>query len=325
MKELYYSHAIVEATREEMLRDKNVFVIGEDVAKLGGAFGTSQGILREFGDLRIFDTPISENSYTMAAVGAAIAGKRPIVDIMFADFITYAADALVNQASLYNYLYNGKINCPMVIRTPQGVGAAIGPQHSHSIESMFANIPGLKIVAATSAGDAKGLLKSAIRDNNPVLFLEHKALFGNKELVPDDDELLVPLGKAKVVKEGTDVTIIGYHLVLQFAMEAAGKLEEEGISVEIIDPRTLVPLDTETIYKSVKKTGKAVIVTEGHKTGGFGGEIASRIAEDCFDALKAPIKRLASKDIPFPFGKNELLLIPHTEDIINAVKEIVRK
>ncbi len=243
---------------------------------------------------------------------------------MFADFITCGFDSLVNQASMLNYITDGQVNCPMVVRTPQGVGGGIGPQHSHSIESWFANVPGIKIVTASTPYDVKGLMKSAIRDNNPVLFLEHKALFGIQGEVPEE-EYTIPLGKAKVVKEGKDVTVIAYHLMLSFAMEAAAELEKKGISVEIIDPRTLVPLDTETIYESVRKTGRVVVVTEAYKTGGFGGEIASLIAEECFDVLKAPIKRLGSDEIPFPFGKNEFLLVPSKDNILEAVNEIVER
>jgi len=323
MKETYYSHAILAATREEMERDQNVFLMGEDVGKFGGGFGTSQGLLEQFGDLRVIDTPISESAYMTAGVGASIAGKRPIVDVMFADLVTYGFDSLVNQAAKFNYVTDGQVHCPMVLLTPQGIGGSMGPQHSQSIESWFANVPGLKIVTPSTAYDAKGLMKSAIRDNNPVLFLAHKALMATKGPVPEE-EYTIPLGKAKVVKEGKDVTIIAYHLMLSFAMEAAAELEKKGISVEIIDPRTLVPLDTETIYESVRKTGRAVVVTEAYKTGGFGGEIASLIADECFDELKAPIKRLGSVGIPFPMGKNEFLLVPSKDNIMEAVNEIMK-
>lgn len=323
MKEMFYSHAIREAIFEEMRRDPDVFVIGEDVANLGGWFGATQGLVNEFGEERVIDTPVEECGFTFLAVGAAVFGKRPIVDFEIGSLGAYAYDPIVNHAAKYHYMTGGKANVPVVFRMPQGPTGA-GAQHSQIIIGWFENVPGLKIVAPSTPADAKGLLKSAVRDNNPVVFADHLALYGAKGPVPEE-EYLIPLGKANVVKEGTDVTVVANQLMLVFASQAAEELVADGISVEMIDPRTYVPLDTETIYRSVRKTGKVIIVCEEPKFGSFGGQISSKIAEDCFNSLKAPIQILGAQDHGLPWGFNELDCLPNKDSIKAAIKEMVNR
>lgn len=323
MREIYYAQAILEAQVEEMERDKNVFILGLDVGKFGGAFGQCAGMVEKFGSERVFDTPISESGYLTAAVGAALAGKRPIAEIQFADFITYAFDGVVNQAAKHRYMSGGTLNVPMVIRAPGGAGFSMAAQHSQCIESWFLNVPGLKIVIPSTPYDLKGLLKTAIRDDDPVLFIENKALYGTKGEIPDE-EYTIPLGKAKIVKDGSDVTVIAMQTMINPAIEAAKELEKEGISVEIIDPRCLVPFDKETVYKSVEKTGRVVIAHEAPKRGGVGGEISSLISEDCFESLKAPIMRVGSANCPIPFGKAEFFVLPCKDDIVKNIKAITK-
>lgn len=323
MKEMFYSHAIREAMFEEMRRDPNVFVIGEDVAKLGGWFGVTQGLVDEFGSERVIDTPVEECGFAFLAVGAAVFGKRPIVDFGMGPLAAYAFDPIVNHAAKYHYMTGGSASVPVVFRMPQGPTGA-GGQHSQIITGWYQNVPGLKIVAPSTPADAKGLLKAAIRDNNPVIFAEEMALYGTKGPVPEG-EYLIPLGKANVVRAGKDVTVVANQLILMYASQAAEELAAEGISVELIDPRTFVPLDTKTIYESVRKTGKVIIVCEEPKFGSLGGQISAKIAEDCFDSLKAPIVILGGQDHALPWGFNEPDCSPSKDSIKAAIKEITNR
>lgn len=322
MRELTYSQAIIEAQKDEMQRDKNVLLIGEDIEKFGGCFGQDAGLFDIFGEERVTNMPIAESGYTGLAVGMAMLGKRPIVELMFADFGAYAFDSIVNQAAKNRYMSGGQWKVPMVIRACQGAGFGAGAQHSQCVEGWFHNVPGLKIAMPSTAADAYGLLKTAVRDDDPVIYLEHKGLFATKGQVPDGD-YTVPFGKAYVAREGSDVTIIAFQLMLHRALEAASLLEKEGISVEVIDPRTIFPLDVDTITASVYKTGRAVVVHESPLRGGIGGEISAIIAEKSFNDLKAPIKRLGGADTPIPFNNAEMFLFPDKNKIVKAVKELV--
>lgn len=324
MREIFYIQALAEAQAEEMQKDSNVIILGLDVEKLGDAFGQCAGLYDNFGDERVMNMPIAESGYSNVGIGAAMAGKRPVVVIQFADFSAYAFDAIVNQAAKMRYMSGGVYNIPIVFRMPQGAGFEAAAQHSQSVESWYTNVPGLKIVMPSTPYDAKGLLKTAIRDNDPVIFLEHKALLGVKGEVPEG-EYTIPIGKAKVVQEGSDVTIIALQAMVPQAMEAAVELSKEGISAEVIDPRTIIPLDKNTIEKSIKKTNRVVIVHEAHKRGGFGAEISAVITEEYFDLLKAPVKRIGTPNIPFSYGPAEKYALPTKVDIIKAVKEIVYK
>jgi pyruvate/2-oxoglutarate/acetoin dehydrogenase E1 component len=298
-KIITYSEAIREALAEEMRRDKNVFLLGEDVGVYGGAFGVTKGLLNEFGPNRIIDAPISESAITGSVIGSAICGMRPVAEIMFMDFITVAMDQIVNHAAKLSYIYAGQVKVPIVIRTPAGAKGGYGASHSQNLEAWFLHVPGLKVVAPSTPYDAKGLLKSSIRDNNPVLFIENKLLYSHKGQIPEE-EYLIPIGKAEVKKQGKDLTLVGYSNSVLLALSCAEDLEKEGKNIEVIDLRTLSPLDIETIGESVKKTGKAIIIEEGCKTGGVGAEIASQIMEKYFDYLDAPIKRIAARDVPIP-------------------------
>lgn len=321
MKEMTYKEAVKLAMVEEMRRDENVFLMGEDVGLYGGAFGVSVGMLDEFGEERVRDTPISEAVIAGAAAGAAVTGMRPIAEIMFMDFSTIAMDALVNQAAKMRYMFGGKAKVPMVLRCPGGSGTGAAAQHSQSLEAWFCHVPGLKVVVPSTAKDAKGLLKAAIRDDNPVVFVEQKTLYKIKGEVPMDEEFIIPLGKGEIKKEGKDVTIISYGRMLPRALKVAEEMESEGISVEVLDPRTLVPLDKELIIESVKKTGRVILVNEACKTGGYLGEIASVIVEsEAFDYLDAPIVRLAGLDVPVPYNPElEKAIVPSEEQIREAV------
>ena len=323
MKEITYAQAISEAMSEEMRRDENVFMMGEDIAEYCGAFGVSRGMLEEFGKERIMNTPIAEQSYVGAAIGAAMAGMRPIVELMFSDFITVCFDELVNEAPKMRFMFGGKVKVPMVMRTAAGAGTGAAAQHSQSLEAVLAHFPGLKVVIPSTPYDAKGLLKSAIRDDNPVMFLEQKTLYRKKGMVPEE-EYTIPLGVADIKREGTDCTIVTYGRMVQFSLEAAEKLAAEGINVEVLDIRTLLPLDTEAIVSSVKKTHRSLIVHEAVKFGGFGGELAGQIAEsEAFYYLDAPIKRLGALSCPIPFNPNlERETFPTPEKIYDAVKSL---
>lgn len=306
-----------------MRKDSSVFIVGEDIGKYGGAFKVTKGLLEEFGKERVKDTPISESAIIGAATGAAVCGMKPVVEIMFMDFITTAMDQIVNHAAKMKYIYGGKVSVPLVIRTPAGAKGGYGASHSQSLESWFIHVPGLKVVAPSSPYDAKGLLKSAIRDNNPVLFIEHKILYSEKGEVPADD-YIIPIGKAEIKKQGKDLTIISYSRMLNLCLEAAKELEKTGKSIEVVDLMTLSPLDTQTIFDSVQKTGRVVIVEEGCKTGGMGAELASLILENCFDYLDVPIKRIATPDIPIPCTPAlENLAIPNKEKIIEGINSLL--
>ncbi len=319
--------AINLAMSEEMRKDDKIFLMGEDVGVYGGDFGTSVGMLAEFGEKRVKDTPISEAAIAGAAVGAAITGLRPIVDLTFMDFITIAMDAIVNNGAKNNYMFGGGIKTPVTFRVASGSGIGSAAQHSQALEAWLTHIPGIKVVSPGNANEAKGLLKSSILDNNIVLFIEPKAQYGKKEEVTLDPEFYIPLGKGDIKREGTDVTIVSYGRMLERALQAADELAEEGISVEVVDPRTLIPLDKELIIDSVKKTGRLVLVNDAYKTGGFIGEIAAMVSEsEAFDYLDAPIVRVASEDVPVPYASIlENAILPNVEKIKAAVKKTVNK
>ncbi|HVB96567.1 MAG TPA: alpha-ketoacid dehydrogenase subunit beta [Chloroflexota bacterium] len=325
-RQITYVMALNEALREEMRRDPSVFVMGEDVAiwgNKGGVYGVTQGLYEEFGAERVRDTPISEEGIVGTAVGAAVTGMRPVAEIMYADFMALAMDPLVNQGAKLRYMFGGKARVPVVIRTQEGAGRGIAAQHSQSLEAWFAHIPGIKVCVPSQPADAKGLLKTAIRDDNPVMFLEHKMLYATKGPVPEG-EYTIPFGVADVKREGKDVTFIGIHTMVNRGLTAAAKLAAEGISVEVIDPRTLVPFDIETIVNSVKKTGRVVIAHEAYSRGGIAGEIAMQIMENAFDYLDAPIVRVAGRNVPVPYNlRLERAAVPQDEDVINALRNIV--
>lgn len=325
MRELTYLEAIREALRQEMQRDEKVFLIGEDIGVYGGAFGVTLGLLDEFGPDRVIDTPISELTIAGAITGAALVGYRPVGETMFMDFITLGSEQLVNQAAKIHFMFGGKGSVPCVMRTPMGSGTGAAAQHSQSLENWFVHVPGIKVVAPSTPYDAKGLLIQSIRDNNPVLFIESKLLYKTKGPVPEES-FFIPLGQADVKRKGNDLTIISYGIMAKRSMDAAEKLAAEGIDVEIIDPRTLNPLDEKTIIESVIKTGKVLIVHEACKTGGFGGELAAIIAgSEAFDYLDAPIVRLAGRDMPIPYNRTlEMNTVPQVDDIVESAREIVR-
>ncbi len=324
MRELTYRDALCEALREEMLRDKAVFLLGEDIGSYWrGAFKVTKGLADEFGDERVRDTPISESAIIGVAVGAAITGMRPVAEIMFGDLSTLAMDQICNQAAKICYMFGGQTKVPLVIRTPFGAGVNIASHHSQSLEAWFMHTPGLLVAMPSTPVDAKGLLKTAIRGNNPVMFFEHKLLYPIEGEVPEED-YTIPFGVAEVKLEGEDATIFATLYMVHKALAAAQELRKQGISVEVIDPRTLVPLDKQAIIKSVKKTGRIVIVTEDCKTAGISAEIAAIVAEEALDYLDAPIRRVAEPDTPIPFSPPlEQFVIPNEKTIIKAVKEVL--
>lgn len=324
MKETTVRDALREALREEMRRDKTVFLLGEDIGRYwGGAFGVTKGLAEEFGDERVRDTPISESAIIGVGVGAAITGMRPVAEIMFGDLSALAMDQICNQAAKIRYMFGGQVTTPLVIRTPFGAGVNIASHHSQSLEAWFMHTPGLYVAVPSTPYDAKGLLKTAIRGDNPVFFVEHKLLYPVKGVIPEED-YTVPFGRADVKREGADVTIFATLYMVHKALAAAEKLSKEGISAEVVDPRTLSPLDKSTIVKSVKKTGRIVIVTEDCKTAGVSAEIAAIVAEEALDYLDAPIKRVAEPDTPIPFSPPlEQFVIPDEKSIIKAVKETI--
>lgn len=318
-KVISYREAVREAIAEEMENDKRVIFLGEDIGLYGGAFGVSAGLLERFGESRVIETPISENSMVGVAIGAAITGFKSIVEIMFMDFIALAMDQIINHAAKMHYIYGGQLKVPITIRTPAGAGRGYGASHSQSLESLFLNIPGLKIIAPYSPYSAKGLLKSAIMDENPVLFVENKMLYDLKQEVPEQPYYL-EIGKAEKIMEGSDVTLISYGRALHFSMEAARIVKNRGVSVELIDLATLKPMDRKTIMDSVRKTGKVVIVEEGHKTGGVGAEISALIAEECLEYLNGRIVRVAAEDSPIPSSRAlENVVLPGVDKIIKAI------
>lgn len=314
--------AINETLHEEMRRDPDIILMGEDIGVAGGVFKVTDGLIKEFGPDRVIDTPISEAGIVGVAVGAAMTGLRPIVEIMFSDFTTLASDQIVNQAAKLRYMTAGQCKIPLVIRTAMGAGRRAAAQHSQSLHAWFAHIPGLKVVMPSTPEDARGLLRSAIRDDNPVLFLEDKMMYGQKGPLPDGD-YVVPLGKARVHREGTDATIICTSSMLYPALEAASLLAQDGIEVEVIDPRTISPLDTEALVESARKTGNVLIVDEGYQSYGVTAEMAARITERAFDYLDEPVRRLGAADVPVPFAPSlEDMTIPSADRIVAIIKEM---
>ncbi|MGQ9732772.1 MAG: alpha-ketoacid dehydrogenase subunit beta [Candidatus Zipacnadales bacterium] len=323
MSELYYSHAIRQALEEEMRRDERVILLGEDIAEYGGAFKLTAGIAQTFGKERVRNTPIAENGFIGVAIGAALTGLRPVVEIMFMDFITLAMDQLVNHASKFRYQYGEQAAVPLVVRCPAGAGRCYGPTHSQSLERYFFSTPGLLVVCPSTPYDAKGLLKAAIRCDDPVIFVESKVLYGTRGEVPEQ-EYLVPLGKAVMRRAGRDVTLVAYSRMVGEALRAAQALEERGYSAAVIDLRTLAPLDMELVASSVTDTGRAVVVEEGWLTGGIGAEVVARITEGCFDCLQAPVRRVAAADVPVPCAPAlEGAATPNGEDIARAALEVI--
>ena len=322
-REITYLQAINEALREEMRRDERVFMMGEDIGLYGGAFKVTRGLVDEFGTRRIRNTPISEAVIVGAAAGAAMTGTRPIVEIMYIDFTTLAMDQIVNQMSKVRYMFGGKATVPVVMRTQGGAGRGNAAQHSQSLEAWFVHVPGLIVVQPSTPYDVKGLLKSAVRNDNPVMFIEHKLLYQTKGMVPEE-EYLLPLGKADVKRTGHHVTIVATSMMVTHALKAAETLAKEGIEAEIVDPRTLKPLDKEPIINSVKKTLHLVIVNEGWRTGGYASQVLGMVQEDIFDYLDAPVQIVASEDVPIPYNHGlEYETIPGEKDILAAVHKIL--
>lgn len=322
MAEINYWQAIKDAIREEMLRDERVFVMGEDVGIYGGAYGATRGLYDEFGPERVRDTAISEAAIAGAAVGASMAGMRPVAEIMYMDFMTIAMDQFVNQGAKNRYMFGGKTTVPMVLRTESGAGRCIAAQHSQSLETWFVHAPGIFVVTPATPYDAKGLLKTCIRDDNPILFIEHKMLYGTKGEVPDE-EYLIPLGEAKITKEGKDLTVISYSRMANRSLEACLDAQKEGINAEMIDLRCLKPLDVKTILKSVEKTGKLLLVSEACQMANWINEIAMIVMEHGFDYLNAPIKRICAADVPIPMSPTlEDEAIPNKQKILKAIREL---
>jgi len=324
MRQITYRQALFEGMREELQRDPKVFIMGEDIEDpFGGSYKVTKGLSSEFGRERVRNTPISELAIAGAAVGAAITGMRPIAEIMYLDFTTLSIDQIVNQAAKIRYMSGGQIEVPLVIRTQEGSGNASAAQHGQCLEAWYAHVPGLKVVMPATPFDAKGLLKSSVRDNNPIVFIENKMLYNVKGEVPNED-YTVPIGKARVIQEGMDVTIVSYSRMVHEALQAAEKLKEKGISVEVIDLRTISPLDMETILESVAKTHRLVIAHEAVVNGGIGGEIAARVIQDGFDELDAPIQRVGARSVPLPFSPLlEKQVVANAQDIIIAVESII--
>src|SRR3954468_3360910 len=315
--------ALRDAMAEEMRRDDSVFLIGEEVAEYQGAYKVSQGLLQEFGPRRVIDTPITEQGFAGLGIGAAFAGLRPIVEFMTFNFAMQAMDQLINSAAKTRYMSGGQMAAPIVFRGPNGIASRVAAQHSQCYASWYAHVPGLKVVAPYTGADHKGLLKSAIRDPNPVIFLEHELVYGESFPVPQDPEFLVPIGKARIARPGEQVTIVAFSRMVKLALQAAEELEKSGISAEVIDLRSLRPFDVETVVNSVKKTNRIVSVEEGWPFAGIGSEIAAIMMEECFDWLDAPVKRVAGKDVPLPYAANlERLAVPQVEDIVAAAREV---
>ena len=324
MRSITLSQAVNEAMAEEMRRDETIFLLGEDVAEAGTPFKILSGLVEEFGTSRIIDTPISEPGFTGIAVGAAMTGSRPIVDLMFGDFLFLVMDQLCNQAAKTHYMSGGKLNVPMVLRTNLGATRRSAAQHSQSLHALVAHIPGVKVVLPSSAYEAKGLLKTAIRDNNPVVIFEDKLMYQDKSEVPEE-EYLIPFGQANIVRQGTDITLVGTSSMVQVAEKAADILAKQGISAEVIDPRTIVPLDEDTILSSVRKTSRAIVIDEGHQSYGVTAEIASRISEGAFYHLDAPVQRMGAMDVPIPFSPAlEDLTVPTPERVAIRAMALVK-
>jgi pyruvate dehydrogenase E1 component beta subunit len=327
MPEMRYREALNAALREELARDERVVLMGEDIGVFGGAFKVTDGLLAEFGEQRVRDTPISENTIVGVGVGAAMTGLRPVVELMTINFALLAFDQIVNHAAHIHYMFGGQARVPLVVRMPQGAGHQLGPTHSHCLEALFAHVPGLLVAVPSTAADAKGLLKSAIRDENPVVFIEHESLYGVRGEVPDDAEHLVRFGHARVAREGSDVTVVGISRMALTAERAAQTLaDEHDVHAEVIDPRTLRPLDLGTILESVRRTNRCVIVEEGWPHGGVGANLAALISEQAFDDLDAPVQRVTGADIPMPYSKPlEDLAYPHEPQIVAAVLAILNR
>ena len=315
--------ALNSAMREEMRRDPSVFLLGEEVAEYQGAYKITQGLFQEFGEWRVRDTPIAEEAIAGVAVGAAFVGMRPIAEMMTFNFSLLALDQIVNHAAKYRYMSGGQIRCPMVMRGPSGAAAQVAAQHSQAFESWFAHIPGLVVVMPSTPKDAKGLLKSAIRDDNPVIFMENEVLYNLKGEVPEE-EFTIPLGQADVKRPGKDVTIVAWSRSTQFALQAAELLAKDGVEAEVVDPRTLRPLDEDLIFDSVRKTNRCVVVEEGWRLAGFGAEIADRVQRECFDDLDAPVIRVTAADVPMPYSKMlEKVYLPQPERVVEAVHKVL--
>ena len=315
--------ALRDAMAEEMRASEDVFVIGEEVAEYQGAYKVTQGLLQEFGDRRVVDTPITEHGFAGLGIGAAMAGLRPVVEFMTFNFAMQAMDQIINSAAKTLYMSGGQMGCPIVLRGPNGAAARVGAQHSQDYTAWYSSVPGLKVVAPYTASDAKGLLKSAIRDPNPVIFLENEILYGQSFEVPKLDDFTIPIGKAKVARVGKDVTIVAFSIGMTYALKAADELAKEGIEAEVVDLRTIRPMDTETIVASVKKTGRCVTIEEGWAQCGVGAEIASRLMEHAFDYLDAPVTRVSGKDVPMPYAANlEKLALPNVGEVVAAAKAV---
>ena len=315
--------ALNQALSEEMHRDENVFLLGEEVAAYQGAYKVSKGLLEEFGDKRVIDSPITELGFAGLGVGAAMVGLRPVIEFMTFNFSILATDQIVNSAAKMLYMSGGQFKIPIVFRGPNGSAYQVSSQHSQALESWYAHFPGLKVVMPSTAADAKGLLKSAIRDDDPVIFMEQERMYGMKGEVPDDPDFTIPLGVADIKREGTDATIVARSLTVPLALKAAEELEKDGVSVEVVDPRTIRPLDIDTIIRSVQKTNRVVIVEESHAFCGVGAEISAQVMERAFDYLDAPVKRISSADAPMPYAKNlEQLALPDVAKIVAAVREV---
>lgn len=320
MREILYREAIIEALDEEMARDDSVFLLGEDIAEFGGSYKTTVGLLEKYGAARVRNTPISEQGIIGTALGSALVGMRPVAELMYIDFSAVAMDQIVNQVAKVRYMFGGKANTSLVIRTQGGAGRSSAAQHAQSLEAWFVHVPGLKVVMPSSARDAKGLLKAAIRDDDPVFFIEHKLLYLERGAVSEEEEI-IPIGVAEVKREGSDLTIVATSSMVGKSLAAAKELENEGVSCEVIDPRTLFPLDTETILASVRKTGRLLITHEAVQRCGWGAEIAALAAKDAFDYLDAPIERVCAKETPVPFSpKLESYVIPDKDDVIAGVR-----
>jgi pyruvate dehydrogenase E1 component beta subunit len=323
MVEMTVRQALNEAMAEEMRRDGDVFLMGEEVAEYQGAYKVSQGLLQEFGPERVVDTPITEHAFAGLGIGAAFAGLRPIVEFMTFNFAMQAIDQVINSAAKQLYMSGGQVHAPIVFRGPNGAAARVGAQHSQDYSAWYSHVPGLYVVAPFSAADAKGLLKAAIRSNNPVVFLENEILYGSTGLVPKVDDYLLPIGKARIARAGKDVTIVAYSMGMRYASQATEKLVAQGVDVELIDLRTLRPMDSDTVVASVRKTGRLVTVEEGWPQGSIGSELSARIMEQAFDYLDAPVTRVTGKDVPMPYAANlEKLALPSVDDVIAAVNAV---
>jgi pyruvate dehydrogenase E1 component beta subunit len=325
MPELSYREAVRDALATAMRKDEDVFIMGEDIAEMGGSMGVTQGLLDEFGPERVRNTPISEMAIVGTGIGAALQGMRPVVEIMYEDFLTLSAEQIVNQAAKHRYMSGGQLKVPLTIRTQGGAGWSPGAQHAQQLEAWFVHIPGLKVVFASTPTDVRGLLMSAIYEDNPVIFFEHRTLYGLKEEMPEEIEP-IPLGQARVLREGDDVTVVATGRMVHESLSAAAELEEQGVSLEVVDPRTLQPLDAETIVESVKKTNRCVVAHEAVTRMGFGAEVAAVVQHDAFDWLDAPIERVGAKFTPIPFAPiMEEYVVPHAKDVVEAVQRTVAR